>query len=261
MRSSGNALMQKNPQAVLITGACGGIGRALCSGFRAAGWTVIATDHPSVIGGMDATSPWHHLIPIDLAQMADEPVRKAFMDTFATIPESSELKALVNNAAVQRLGSTDAIRAADWRETFQVNVEAPMFLTQALLAHLERNRGSVINIGSIHAKLTKPGFVAYATSKAALSGLTRALAVDLGARVRVNAICPAAIATPMLEAGFADNTDGRRALNAFHPTERIGQPDEVARVAVWLASADVPFLNGACVDLDGGIGARLHDPA
>lgn len=253
--------MQKNAHAVLITGAFGGIGHALCSGFRSAGWTVIASEHPSVVAPEGASDAWDHLIPQDLSQFGDEAVRKNFMDRLAAIPESTGLKALVNNAAVQRLGSAQTICTKDWRETFHVNVEAPMFLTQALLTHLERNHGSVINIGSIHAQLTKPGFVAYATSKAALSGLTRALAVDLGGRVRVNAICPAAIATPMLEAGFADDAHGRRALDAFHPVGRIGQPEEVARVAVWLASADVPFLSGACVDLDGSIGARLHDPA
>src|SRR3546814_5507046 len=103
----------------------------------------------------------------------------------------------------------------------------------------------VLNIRSIHARLTKPGFAAYATSKAALSGLTRAMAVELGSRVRVNAIEPAAIATPMLRAGFADNENGYRQLNDLHPSGNIGSPDELAQLARLLIASDNNFLNGA----------------
>ena len=95
----------------------------------------------------------------------------------------------MNNAAVQILAPADAITFDQWRETLDTNLLAPFLLTQALLPELERGRGSVVNVASIHANLTKPGFVAYATSKAALVGLTRSLAVDLGGRVRVNAVC------------------------------------------------------------------------
>lgn len=102
--------------------------------------------------------------------------------------------------------------------------------------------------------------MAYATSKAALAGLTRALAVDLGGRVRVNAIAPAAISTPMLEAGFEGRPESRAELDRFHPAGRIGRPDEVARAAVWLASEESGFLTGATLAVDGALGVRLHDP-
>jgi NAD(P)-dependent dehydrogenase (short-subunit alcohol dehydrogenase family) len=118
----------------------------------------------------------------------------------------------------------------------------------------------VINIASIHALLTKPRFSAYATSKSALIGLTRALAVELGGRVRVNAISPAAIATPMLESGFSEDPEGLNRLAAYHPSACIGVPDDVARAALCLAEVKGAFLNGAIVGVDGGIGARLHDP-
>jgi NAD(P)-dependent dehydrogenase (short-subunit alcohol dehydrogenase family) len=102
--------------------------------------------------------------------------------------------------------------------------------------------------------------VAYATSKTALVGMTRALAVDLGGRVRVNAVCPAAIATPMLVAGFEGRDAAYQELAAMHPAGRIGQPDEVAKACLMLADPQLGFLTGACLGLDGGIGARLHDP-
>jgi NAD(P)-dependent dehydrogenase (short-subunit alcohol dehydrogenase family) len=118
----------------------------------------------------------------------------------------------------------------------------------------------VVNIASVHAQLTKPGFAAYATSKSALVGLTRSLAVDLEGVVRVNCISPGATGTPMLVAGFEGREEALSQLGQCHPLGRIAAPEEVARVAVFLASDDASFIDGAVLDVDGGIGARLHDP-
>jgi NAD(P)-dependent dehydrogenase (short-subunit alcohol dehydrogenase family) len=125
---------------------------------------------------------------------------------------------------------------------------------------LSNANGSVVNISSIHSTLTKPGFVCYATSKAALGGLTKSAAVELGAKVRINAINPAATATPMLVAGFEDKESALRELGSMHPLGRIAEPEEIARTAVFLASEKASFINGACLNVDGGISARLHDP-
>jgi NAD(P)-dependent dehydrogenase (short-subunit alcohol dehydrogenase family) len=108
--------------------------------------------------------------------------------------------------------------------------------------------------------LTKKNFVAYATSKAALSGMTKAMAVDLGGRVRVNAIEPAAIETDMLKAGFEGKSELYRQLEAYHPLGRIGRPEEVARLALAMIEGGIDFLDGACVGLDGGISGCLIDP-
>lgn len=269
---------------MLITGAAGGIGQALCTEFLAAGWHVLAPDHPSAIPApcsspttsplplASAALPTLTWLPLDLAAFAiDASVRQTFAAQVRAAlaapcsslpaPCSLPLRCLVNNAAVQRLGATAAVTTEDWDLSLGINLVAPFLLAQAFLPELEAAHGSVINIASIHAQLTKPGFVVYATTKAALAGMTRALAVDLGSRVRVNAICPAAIATPMLEAGFAGRPDSRRQLDEFHPAGQIGRPAEVARLAVFLARPDGPFLTGSCLTLDGAIGARLHDPA
>jgi NAD(P)-dependent dehydrogenase (short-subunit alcohol dehydrogenase family) len=172
---------------------------------------------------------------------------------------SNELTCLVNNAAFQVMAPVNELTASDWQESMNINVTAPFLLVQALLPLLEAARGSVINTTSVHAKLTKPNFVAYATTKAALEGLTRALAVETGSRVRVNAIAPAAIATSMLRGGLSDDV-GLNSLANFHPTQTIGGVEDVAEIAVCLAHRKNNFLNGAVVGLDGGIGARLHDP-
>lgn len=117
-----------------------------------------------------------------------------------------------------------------------------------------------MNIASVHSTVTKPGFVSYSTSKAALVGLTRSLAIDLGSRVRVNAICPAATATPMLLAGFDGHPEALKELANVHPLERIAKPEEVAQVALFLASPQASFITGASILVDGGISGRLHDP-
>ena len=171
------------------------------------------------------------------------------------------IRALVNNAAVQILGATEDIRPEQWHETLTVNVSAPFLLSQALVPHLRDAGGSILNIGSVHAQATKKGFISYATSKAALHGLTRALAVDLGPQVRVNCLAPAAVATDMLKAGFEGKEKEFSALEAAHPAGRIGDCEDVAQAALFMLSAKMTFVTGCCFYLDGGILSRLHDPA
>lgn len=244
--------------AVIITGALGGIGRALCEEFHSHGFYVVAIDRsPGAVAA-------HLVLQADIRDVVTAPKSRADLVSRindALDAEEAPLKGLVNNAAIQILGGVETLDPAAWQETLETNLLAPFFLAQAFLARLELEHGAVVNISSIHEKLTKSGFVAYATSKSALSGLTRAMAVDLGARVRVNAVCPAAIHTPMLEAGFAENPKAFAALHGAHPAGRIGTPEEVAQLVRYLVSDAPAFLTGSCFGLDGGIAGRLHDPA
>ena len=170
-----------------------------------------------------------------------------------------ELHVLINNAAVQMLGSLDELKLDDWNHTMTVNLTGPLLLSQHFLEQLEDVNGSIINIGSIHQQLTKRKFISYATSKSALIGLTRALAVDLEGRVRVNAISPAAIETDMLLAGFDGNQGALDELRKIHPVQRIGRPQDVATMALFLASENSGFIHGANLSLDGGISSVLKD--
>jgi NAD(P)-dependent dehydrogenase (short-subunit alcohol dehydrogenase family) len=243
-------------QAVVITGAAGGIGQGLVDVFAEAGYEVIATARKA-----DSSVRNAQFVAADLAKTASDEAYAA--SVFAEVRRclgGRPLKALINNAATQIIGAVETLSRADWRTTLDVNVLAPFFWTQALLPELEAARGSVINIGSIHSKLTKARFAAYSTSKAALNGLTRAMALELGSRVRVNAIEPAAIETPMLKAGFKDDPAGYRKLEDFHPTRSMGTPQQVAKLALAMVDDELPFLNGSIVALDGGIGGVLHDP-
>lgn len=239
--------------SVIVTGAAGGIGAALVAAFEGAGWRVISTDRLA----MDR--PGH--VVADLSCLAN-PTSPSSVDLLSQLAAltGGTLKAVVHNAAHQVVKPSEALDQQDWADTLNSNLLAPFWLSMAFLKELEANQGNVLAISSIHEKLTKPGFVAYATSKAALSGMVRAMAVDLGGRVRCNAICPAAIATPMLKAGFDGQPEAYRALEAHHPSGRIGTPQEVAALAAFVCSDAARFMNGACLDLSGGISSRLHDP-
>jgi len=239
---------------VLITGTGGGIGRALVDCFEQDGFRVIGTDLEEYSGQPD------HFIPCDLQTLVHHAdAREGFLEQVKDFLGSRGLSALVNNAAVQILGPVRELSVEDVTKTFDINVFVPFVLIQSLLDELILGEGAVVNISSIHAGLTKPEFVAYATSKAALSGLTRALGVEIGQQVRVNAIAPAAIETPMLTAGFKEESEVQNALADLHPVGRIGEIAEVADLALFLVSDKAHFINGAVYELDGGISARLHD--
>lgn len=245
------------PKIALVTGAAKGIGKSLAQSFAVSGYHVLALDCLSKPDDLQKCK----YLRVDLARLVSSPSYAAKnMSKITELIGDNGLDVLVNNAAIQVLGGVETLLLDDWRKTLDINLLAPFVLTQALLPQLEAAEGCVINISSIHARLTKPNFVAYATSKAALSGMTRAMAVDLGGRVRVNAIEPAAISTEMLKAGFDGQSEKLTQLEACHPQGRIGTPEEVAALALSIASGDLRFMHGACVPLDGGISGRLHDP-
>ena len=206
-------------KSVLITGANGGIGKALCEEFTNEGYSVIATDRDS------GECECEKFIQIDINEFLSASSNNSpdFNSLQNLIPKHG-LDCLINNAATQILGSTEEITLDDWVNTLNTNLLAPFFTTQNLLKSLEKKHGSVINIGSVHARSTKPNFVCYATSKSALVGLTRSMAVDLGPRIRVNAINPAATATPMLLTGFEGKEKEYAELSKMHPLERIAEP-------------------------------------
>lgn len=240
---------------VVITGAAGGIGTALISAFSQSGDQVIAVD--CIQGDAASQVTW---LTHDISSLVGSTAKSALIDDILQVC-NGRCDILINNAAIQHTGDFTALPLSAWSETLAVNLLAPVALIRALLPSMPAPNGVVINVSSVHAHLTKPGFTAYATSKAALSGLTRALAVELGYRARFVAIEPAAIGTPMLRDGFSNNPHGFAQLENMHPAKRIGLPEEVARLAVLLAAPGVNFVNGTAIGIDGGIAARLHDPA
>ncbi|WP_306250422.1 SDR family NAD(P)-dependent oxidoreductase [Parvularcula sp. IMCC14364] len=247
------------PKNILITGVCGGIGHKMAEVFAEKGWRVIGTDQREP----DFPSDHFSFVQHDLEKIAVEDVALASLVTdVQTLLSGAPLHALVNNGALQVLGGVDDLSANDFLQSFKVNTLAPFRLVQSLLPDLEKAvAGTVLNIGSVHAQSTKQGFVAYATTKTALHGLTRSMAVDLGNRVRICGLAPAATDTPMLKAGFKDNPEALQALAEAHPLRRIASTREVAEIAVFLVSGKAAFIHGETLYADGGVLSRLHDPA
>ena len=244
----------------IITGALGGIGQALVQEFSNNGYNVIAADIKKYDNSFSDLNRVE-FVELDLKQitLSEEYSNQCYLKVQELTHEQG-IEALVNNAAVQSLAHTKDMTRTRWQSTFNVNLSAPMFLSQLFLGDLTKNSGSIVNISSIHATQTKKEFVAYATSKAALSSLTRNMVLDIGDKVRVNAIEPAAIATNMLKAGFEGKAEQFKELEMFHPLGRVGLPSEVAKLAVYLCSEYAGFVQGACISASGGIQGCLSDP-
>ena len=240
---------------VFVTGANGGIGSEICACFRQKGWRVIGSDIQP-----DSEFELDGYVSMDLARLVNESDYKEERVGLLRESLAGRCDCLVNNAAHQLVKPATSVTADELAQSLGVNVSAPFLLVKSVLDLLEESSGSVINVGSVHATLTKPGFLAYSVSKSALEGLTRALAVELGSSIRFCGVSPAAVSSSMLVEGFANDPGGLKQLADYHPTKSIGQPDEVARLVCFLAEEEGRFLNGSIIALDGGISSRLHDP-
>ncbi len=237
----------------LVTGVLGGIGSEIAKSLKENGYYVYGLDIRD-----DFDYKCDRFIRFNIDEfVSDSSYRIKFTEIFNQLVPKLDL--LVNNAAVQRLGALEDLKIDDWNETLNVNLTGPLLLSKLFLKRLQESNGSIINIGSIHERLTKKAFIAYATSKSALIGLTKALAVDLEGKVRVNAVSPAAIETDMLRDGFKNDENKIKALESLHPVQRIGYPEDVAKLVLFLASENNGFIHGANISLDGGISSVLKD--
>lgn len=242
-------------KTILITGSNGAIGQGLCKSFMENGCRVIGIDLEKSSKGNTSV-----YLSIDLNLLC---ANTNYCDQVmkGIVSECRDgLDVLVNNAATQILAPIEELTFENWQQTLNVNLSSVFILIKELLSKLEERKGNVVNIASIHATLTKPSFSAYSTSKSALVGLTKSLAVELGSRIRVNAVCPAAVDTPMLREGFVNNPGKIHELESFHPTHYIGRVQDVVSAVLFLADNNNIFVNGSVFDLSGGILSKLHDP-
>lgn len=248
----------------IITGSSGGIGKALVNTYLEDNYTVIGLDRASFIN--DAALPAAKnfiMLDADLLLFSKNlSYREGLLNKVkGCLPEKYDALVIINNAAEQILKPIADINWMDWEISLAVNSAAPFFLTQGLVKELSASRGHVVNISSIHAKLTKPNFTCYAVSKAAVEGVTRSLAIELSPLgISVNALAPAAIATEMLRAGFVNNPEKLQELEAYHPSQSIGKPSDVAHFIKSITDHRSGFLSGSVLKFDGGISNRLHDP-
>lgn len=240
-------------QVCLVTGAVGGIGSAIVHRLSAEGALVQVAD-------LDEDAVTRAVEEIVRAGGRAEPcafdltdAESATAAVEAVVARHGRLDVLINNAGINRRGALLELGPDDWAATFAVNVDAMVHLCRAALPTMvTAGQGAIVNTASQWGLFPAPGHVAYNTSKAAVVAFTQNLARDYApAGVRVNAVCPGEIYTPMLEANLARSGRTRADLDALVPYGRVGLPEEVAALVAFLASDEAPYLCGAAVEITG----------
>ncbi|MGO4584629.1 SDR family NAD(P)-dependent oxidoreductase [Arthrobacter sp. 2RAF6] len=251
--------MQLEGKIALITGGGQGIGRGIVDRFLEEGAQVAILQRRPLDSELDK----HAGVLGIQADVSDSSAISPAVER--AVEQFGGVDILVNNAGIMFERSVSEIRPEEWDLMIAINMRAPLFLTQAALPHMRRRGGgSIINIGSIEGLAANPSHAAYCASKAGIHGMTRALAVDLGKdNIRCNAIAPGWISSELSESYLDSQADPAailEALNRLHPLGRVGRPEDVGDLAVYLAGDKSGFLTGEVVVLDGGRTARLPLP-
>ena len=240
-------------KTAFVTGAAGGIGQAIVARFEAEG--------AEVIGGDVAEA--ENVLPFDVTDEAQ--VKSTFAELENQIPQ---LDILVNAAGIEIEETIENTTLEAWNKIFAINVTGT-FLTSKYALPLLRKAGkanplyaSIINFGSYDGFIADPQLAAYCATKGAVHALTRAMACDQGPEgIRVNAVCPGYVDTPMLQSffGSAGNIETlKQAVRDVHPTKTYGTPDDLANLVLWLASDEARYASGQLWVMDGGLSAQVQ---
>lgn len=241
---------------VLITGASSGIGAATAIAFAEAGWDVMAAGRDE--GRLEEVADVSEKIVTWAGELSDSDDCDELISE--TIDEFGQLDCLVNNAGVIVRADVADTSNEDWRYTMAINLDVPFYLSRAALPYLLRAEGSIVNVASDWGLGGGKRAAAYCASKGGIVLLTKAMAKDhAGDGLRVNAICPGDVETPMLVAeADAEGIDLESYLEqaaADSPNGRIATPEEVAELALFLASDVASHINGTAIPIDGGASA------
>ena len=241
---------------VLVTGASSGIGAAIAIAFAENGWDVMAAGRDE--GRLEEVADVSERIVTWAGELTEsEDCDELITDT---IDEFGEIDCLVNNAGVFVRGNAGDTSDEDWRRTMAINLDVPFFLSRAALPHLLKAEGSIVNVASDWGLNGGERAVAYCASKGGLVLLTKAMAKDHARDgLRVNAVCPGDVDTPMLaaeaEAEGMDIEEYMEEASESVPSGRVAEPEEVASLALFLASDAATHINGTTIAIDGGGGA------
>lgn len=236
-------------KVALITGGASGIGECATRIFSAAGASVIIADiDTKKAEALAAEIPGSRAIHCDIT--SEESVKHVFQQ----VPH---LDILLNNAGIGLVGGVTETELLDFERIFRVNVTGMFLVTKYAVPLLIASQGSMVNIGSVAGLIGVKRRFAYCATKGAVIAMTRQLAVDYPTQFRVNCICPGTVDTPFVE-GYLEKhhkheKDKVRAeLNQRQPIGRLGRPEEIANLALYLSSAEASFVNGSVMPIDGG---------
>jgi NAD(P)-dependent dehydrogenase (short-subunit alcohol dehydrogenase family) len=248
----------------IITGAGQGIGAATARAFADQGAVVVIAEKNAATGAAIARSlneAGASALFVE-TDVTDKAAVAALLDQ--VVKAHGGVDILVNNAGANVFYEPLAMPDDEWERCLKLDLEAAWICSKAVLpVMLAKGAGAIVNIASCHAFRIIPHTFPYPVAKHALLGLTRSLGIEYAARgIRVNAIAPGYIETPIAEAywnTFADPAAEKRRAYDLHPPRRIGRPEEVAMTAVFLASDEAPFINAATITIDGGRSVLYHD--
>jgi len=245
--------MRFSDKVVIVTGAAGGIGLASAKRFGLEGGRVVLADlHPdkgqsAALEVKKAGAPDTLSVACDVSKEAD--VQRCVEET---ISKFGRLDVVVNNAGLMIFGPIEELTTAQWLRVFSVDLMGAFYFTREAFRRM-KNGGAIVNVSSIHAVETSPSVAAYAAAKAALLSLTRSSALEGKPKnIRVNAILPGAVDTPMLW----NNPNVKSGLEQIQRTD-VGKPEDIAAAIAFLASDDAKFVEGASLRVDGGRLAQL----
>ncbi|MEO0771741.1 MAG: SDR family oxidoreductase [Pseudomonadota bacterium] len=247
-------------KVAMVTGGRGGIGRAICARFEREGATVFAADL-SEGGSLDAPRGASRFVQLDVT--SEDSVKAAM----AALGERLDI--LVNAAGIEIEKTIEETSLEEWNQSFAVNVTGTFLTSKHALPLLRNSSGaSIINFGSYDGFIADPGLAAYCATKGAVHALTRAMACDHGPEgIRVNAICPGYVDTPMLQSFFTGDGSGgggksidelQQAVRDVHPIRTYGTPDDIANLVNWLASDEARYASGQLWVMDGGLSAQVQ---
>jgi len=242
-------------RVALVTGGTGGIGTAICKRLAKEGAMVIAADRHAPNVELPDGIFFHDL---DVTQ--EDSVTK-LMDSVEY--NQGKIDILVNAAGIEIEKTIEDTSLDDWNRIFAVNVTGTFLVSKYALPLMRKTgAGSIINFGSYDGFIADPQLAAYCATKGAVHALTKAMACDHGPEnIRVNAICPGYIDTPMLQSFFGDSGDIeslQQAVRDVHPMRRYGTPDDIAGLVNWLAGDEARYASGQLWVLDGGLTAQVQ---
>ena len=245
--------MRFNDQVAIVTGGANGIGRACASAFAAEGAAVVVADidgeaGPAAVQAIETGGGQALFVKTDVGDAGQ--VQRLIERTLARF---GRLDVLINNAGIIRTADFLEISEADFDAVLRVNLKGVFLVGQAAArVMVKQGKGAIVNMSSTNAVVAIPNQVPYATSKGAVNQLTKVMALALADKgVRVNAIGPGSIMTELLQTVMSD-AGARQKILSRTPLGRCGEPAEVARVALFLASDDASYLTGQCIYPDGG---------
>jgi 3-oxoacyl-[acyl-carrier protein] reductase len=242
-------------KVAIVTGGSKGIGAGIAKGLAAEGASVVVNYSSSregadrVVGEITGNGGTAIAVQGDVSKAAD--VERLFEETTKAF---GSLDVLVNNAGVFQFDPLEAVTETEFHREFNTNVLGPILMTQAAVKRFGPEGGSVINVGSVIVRNPPPGSVVYTATKGALDSVTRVLASELGPRkIRVNSINPGGVETEGTHSAGITGSDFEKQIVARTPLGRIGQPDDIARVAVFLASEESHWMTGEILVAAGGL--------